>query len=184
MQEDHPSIDYRERKLLSRPGMRMHVVFDHGIFLNASAITLLDQETYRGKFGEHPNFVRADTLQGLAEQLEVPIQTLERTVAEYNQAVAQGHDDQWQKHFLIRPLVEPPFYAIRAMGITVLSPAGLRVDQNLRVLRDSGEPIANLYAAGEVLGFGRTSGNAFVGGLSLTPALTFGRLLGEQLLSW
>ncbi|MEM9531355.1 MAG: FAD-dependent oxidoreductase, partial [Pseudomonadota bacterium] len=47
MQEDHPSIDYRERKLLSRPGMRMSVVFDHGILLNAGAITLLDQDAYR-----------------------------------------------------------------------------------------------------------------------------------------
>ena len=44
--------------------------------------------------------------------------------------------------------------------------------------------IENLYAAGEVLGFGRTSGDAFVGGLSLTPALAFGKLLGEKLLKW
>ena len=66
----------------------------------------------------------------------------------------------------------------------MLSPTGLRVDKQLRVLRESGRPIPNLYAAGEVLGFGRTSGDAFVGGLSLTPALTFGKILGERLLSW
>jgi fumarate reductase flavoprotein subunit len=52
------------------------------------------------------------------------------------------------------------------------------------VIGANGRPIRNLYAAGEVLGFGRTSGDAFVGGLSLTPALTFGRLLGESLLDW
>ena len=58
------------------------------------------------------------------------------------------------------------------------------MDKQLRVLNRAGKPIKNLYAAGEVLGFGRTSGNAYVGGLSLTPALTFGKLLGEKLLSW
>ena len=67
------------------------------------------------------------------------------------------------------------------MGVTVLSPAGLAVDADLRVIKQDGNTIPNLYAAGEILGFGRTSGNAFVGGLSLTPALTFGKLLGERL---
>jgi len=71
-----------------------------------------------------------------------------------------------------------------AQGITVLSPAGLKVDRQLRVIGRNGRAIPNLHAAGEVLGFGRTSGDAFVGGLSLTPALTFGRILGERLLSW
>ena len=70
------------------------------------------------------------------------------------------------------------------MGITVLSPAGVAVDEKLRVLNTSGSPIPNVYAAGEVLGFGRTSGNAFVGGLSLTPAMAFGKILGERMLSW
>ena len=66
----------------------------------------------------------------------------------------------------------------------MLSPCGVQVDRGLRVRGPGGKPIRNLYAAGEVLGFGRTSGNAFVGGLSLTPALAFGKLLGEKLLRW
>jgi fumarate reductase flavoprotein subunit len=45
----------------------------------------------------------------------------------------------------------------------------------------TGKPIPNLYAAGEVLGLGATSGNSFVGGMSVTPAMTFGRLLGQRL---
>ncbi|MEM9533957.1 MAG: FAD-binding protein, partial [Pseudomonadota bacterium] len=142
------------------------------------------QDAYRAKFGEHPNFVKADTIAELAEHIEVPVEALEKTVAEYNASVERGHDEKWHKHFLIRPLTEPPFYAIRSMGITVLSPAGLKVDAQLNVLKEDGAAVPNLFAAGEVLGFGRTSGNAFVGGLSLTPALTFGRLLGDRLLAW
>ncbi|MDX2223188.1 MAG: FAD-binding protein, partial [Rhodospirillaceae bacterium] len=129
-------------------------------------------------------YLKAGTLEGLAKQLKVPAANLKRTVADYNAAVDAKHDKAWGKHFLIRRIERAPFYAIRAMGITVVSPAGLKVDKGLRVLDRAGKPIRNLYAAGEILGFTRTSGNAFVGGLSLTPALTFGRLLGSTLLAW
>lgn len=184
MQEDHPSIDYRERALLKQPGTRMHVVFDHGILANASPIMLGSHAEFRKKFGKHPSYVRAGTLRELASKLGVPATALRRTVTEYNRAVEKGVDSRWGKHFLIRKIEKPPFYAIRAQGITVVSPGGVRVDGRLRVLRKDGRPIPNLYAAGEVIGFARTTGHAFVGGMSLTPALTFGRLLGEELLTW
>ena len=184
MQEDHPSIDYRERALLRQPGMQMFAILDHGILQNASSMTLDDLSTYQARFGRHPAFVKAKTLAGLAQQLGLPAANLRRTIADYNRAVDLGNDRQWGKQFLIRRIERAPFYAIRAQGITVLSPAGLKVDRQLRVLGGNGRPIPNLYAAGEILGFGRTSGDAFVGGLSLTPALTFGRILGERLLNW
>jgi fumarate reductase flavoprotein subunit len=184
MQEDHPSIDYRERSLLRQRGMAMHVVFDDGILQNASPLTLGPVDAYRAKFGRHPNYVKAKTLTELARRLGVPAANLRRTVADYNAAVDRADDRRWGKQFLIRRIEQSPFYGIRAQGITVLSPAGLKVDRQLRVLGASGRPIRNLYAAGEVLGFGRTSGDAFVGGLSLTPALAFGKLLGERILEW
>lgn len=184
MQEDHPSIDYRERSLLARRGMAMHIVFDDAILQNAATMTLDSMPAYRARFGRHPAFVKARTIAELARRLGVPTTNLSRTIAEYNRAVDAGVDRRFGKQFLIRRIEKPPFYGIRAQGITVLSPAGLQVDRELRVLGASGRPIRNLYAAGEVLGFGRTSGDAFVGGLSLTPALTFGKLLGERILRW
>lgn len=184
MQEDHPSIDYRERSLLRQKGMAMFAILDHGILQNAASMTLDPLPAYKARFGRHPAFVKAKTITELARKLEVPAANLRRTIADYNRAVDTGVDRKWGKQFLIRKIEQGPFYAIRAQGITVLSPTGLRVDKQLRVLRESGRPIPNLYAAGEVLGFGRTSGDAFVGGLSLTPALTFGKILGERLLSW
>lgn len=184
MQEDHQSIDYRERSLLAQKNMEMFVVLDSGILQNAASMTLDDLPTYRAKFGKHPAFVKAKTLAALARKLGVPSTTLHQTIKDYNRAVETGVDRKFGKQFLIRKIEKAPFYGIRAMGITVLSPAGLKVDRELRVIGGNGRPIRNLYAAGEILGFGRTSGNAFVGGLSLTPALTFGRILGERLLDW
>jgi fumarate reductase flavoprotein subunit len=109
---------------------------------------------------------------------------LSETIKNYNLSIESKKDSEFGKFFLIRKIENPPFYGIKAMGITVLSPAGLAVDKELRVLNNGGKIIPNLYAGGEILGFGRTSGNAFVGGLSLTPALTFGKLLGERLPEW
>jgi fumarate reductase flavoprotein subunit len=181
MQEDHPSIDYRERALLAQPDTRMNIVFDHAILQNAATLTLEPAAVYRARFGNHPAFVRAASIPALARQLGVPAGGLARSIREYNAAVTAGEDRRQGKQFLIRRIEKPPFYGIMAQGLTVVSPAGLAVDRRLRVLGTDGRPLRNLYAAGEILGFGRTSGDAFVGGLSLTPALTFGRLLGDSL---
>lgn len=180
MQEDHPSIDYRERALFAQPAMAMNIVLDEGILQNATPLTLESHAAYRQRFGRHPAFVSAPTLPALARRLGVPARALQTTVAEYNRAVDEAHDPACGKQFLIRRIEKPPFHAIRAQGITVFSPAGLKVDGHLQVLGRRGRPIRGLYAAGEILGAGRTTGNAFVGGLSLMPALTFGRLLGER----
>jgi fumarate reductase flavoprotein subunit len=56
---------------------------------------------------------------------------------------------------------------------------GLAADDRLNVLNAAGAPIANLYAAGEMLGAG-VFGNFFLGGMMVSAALTFGRLLGER----
>ena len=184
MQEDHPSIDYRERSLLKQRGMAMHIVFDAAILQNAATITLDPTDVYRAKFGHHPAFVKAHSVAELAKKLHIPAANLRKSIADYNRAIDSGVDKKWGKQFLVRRIEQAPFFAIRAQGITVLSPAGVRVNKRLQVLGVSGRPIVNLYAAGEILGFARTSGNAFVGGLSLTPALTFGRILGERILQW
>jgi fumarate reductase flavoprotein subunit len=57
----------------------------------------------------------------------------------------------------------------------------LAVDLDLRVVTSDGSPIPGLYAIGEALGGATLSGNAFVGGMSVTPALGFGRWLGARL---
>ena len=41
----------------------------------------------------------------------------------------------------------------------------------------------NLYAAGELLGAGQLMGKCYFGGMMVTPALAFGRLLGKELIS-
>ena len=66
-------------------------------------------------------------------------------------------------------------------GCTWMSLAGFKVSAGLQVMRDEGSVIPNLYAIGEVIGAGTTSGAAYTNGMLVTPAITFGRLLGTRL---
>ena len=81
------------------------------------------------------------------------------------------------------PINSGPYYSIRMSGWSLCSFAGLGINENFEVIKSSGEPIKNLYAIGEVIGFGATSGNAYVNGMGVTPALTYGRLLGQNISS-
>ena len=79
------------------------------------------------------------------------------------------------------PIAKPPFYIARHQGYNVTSCVGVGVDKSLRVTRQDGRVIEGLYASGEILGSGQLMGNATEGGMMVTPALTFGRLLGQHL---
>jgi fumarate reductase flavoprotein subunit len=87
--------------------------------------------------------------------------------------------DRLGREHLPLPIERAPYYAVRNHGSTLKSPAGLVVDKDLRVVGGSG-PVENLYAAGEVLGGSTLSGKSFVSGMSVTPALSFGRLIGRR----
>jgi fumarate reductase flavoprotein subunit len=67
-------------------------------------------------------------------------------------------------------------------GWTLVSFAGLAVNENMQVITNDGQAVQNLYAVGEVIGAGATSGSAYTNGMLVTPAITLGRLLGERIL--
>jgi fumarate reductase flavoprotein subunit len=184
VREDHESIDVLEHTLVEEPGMSMFIVFDEAIRNAAPPLVVEDGPQFDDLIASNPGFHRADSLAELAAMAGMNETALANSVRKYNAAVDADHDADFGRKHLPSRIEQAPFYACEASGVTVVSPAGLHVDDQLRVLRKDGSPIPNLYAAGEVLGFGRTSGNAFVGGMSLTPALTFGRLLGESILEW
>jgi len=103
-------------------------------------------------------------------------------VEQFNADLINEREDLFQRIHRPLPIAKPPFYSIRMQGWTLCSFAGIAVNAELEVIKPSGERIKNLYAVGEVIGAGTTSGNAYVNGMLVTPAMTFGRLLGEKIL--
>ncbi len=184
VREDHPSVDAREHALLKQPGMRSWLVFDQEILDTAPPLLpSLDRERLMKLFNTHPMFIKADTLDGLAKAASLNASGLLKTVASYNIGREKKADILGRAHMPL-PLNRGPYYAVAQQGITIVSFAGLTVDDQLRVTDEDGEYIPHLYAVGEVIGAGATTGNAYTNGMLVTPALTFGRLLGQKILNF
>jgi fumarate reductase flavoprotein subunit len=183
IREDEPDDYVRTRLLVQQPELRYAIVFDQAILEQAPVgVTGWDRARMLEHFETHPMFARAESLQALAGKAGVDPQGLVASVEQYNAQVAQGGADSLGRVHMPLPIVRPPFYAITQLGSSATSSAGVVVDETLRVVRGNGAPVANLYAAGEVLGSGATMGDSFAPGMMLTPALTLGRLLGERLI--
>lgn len=182
VQEDADSVDVRERALHALPGLSFWAVFDDTIL--AEAPPLLpgwSADDLARAWASHASFVVADDVAGLAAATGLPADTLAATIAAYNDALAAGAPDPLGRVHRPRPIAGPRLRAILMHGIVLKTAAGLSVDTDLRVRDGAGRPIGNLYALGEAAGGSALSGNAFVGGMSVTPALAFGRLLGSRL---
>nr|WP_198148499.1 FAD-dependent oxidoreductase [Sphingomonas sp. Y57] len=182
IREDDPSVDARERALLELPGMRFWMIFDERVRQEAPTVfTMNSWEEMAPKFNHEAAYQKADTLDELAALIGADPAKLTATVNDYNSALLAGETDPMGRKHRPLPIKVGPYYAIEHVGWSIVSFAGLSVDPELRVIDGEGNPIPGLYAAGEILGMGATSGNAFVGGMSVTPAMTFGRLLGSRL---
>jgi fumarate reductase flavoprotein subunit len=125
--------------------------------------------------------IRADTLEGLAAQAKLNPKPFLGTVAKYNHDVAAGKDSVYLKDpRWLRPITTPPFYAVEIRpAIIAWTGTGLRIDPEARVIGQDEHPIPGLYAAGETVG--TFHGDVYIGGGgSYGPALTFGRIAGEN----
>jgi len=181
VREDIASVDAREMALFGQPGYRYWILLDSRVLAEAPPIVVgWTKDEVAAAFARGgPAFLTADTLAGLAAKAGIDAAGLERAVACYNYGVGTGNDFFGRAHLPL-PIAEPPFHAIRMQASAISSAVGLAVDGDLRVIRRDGTPIPNLYAAGEALGSSQTMGKAACGGMMVTPAMTFGRLIGER----
>lgn len=183
MREDEPSVDVREHTIQDQPDLRHWIVMDATTLKEAPPLFpdfSPDDIRAAAENGE-PCFYVADSIGALADKAGLPAEALADTIEAFNAGQAEGQDALGRKH-MPRPVADGPFYAIRSQAMSVSSTVGLKVDTNLNVVRADGSPINGLYAAGESLGQGAMMGSSFCGGMLVTPALTFGRMLGQSLL--
>jgi 3-oxosteroid 1-dehydrogenase len=139
---------------------------------------------------------KADTLVALANKINVPSEALTRTVANINRFALNGHDPEFGRggnaydRFFGDPLCKPnpslapletaPFYAVPINLGDLGTKGGLKADAQARVLGVNGEPIPNLYAAGNATGC--PFGNCYPGaGGTIGPALTFGYVAANEI---
>ena len=179
--EDVQSLAEQHRALREQPGQTAWLVLDEASVRAGPPVHLAwDASELRRRAAERRCAWSADSLGALARLAGIAPGGLERTVTGWNAACAAGCDPLGRQTGLVA-LAEPPFFAIRMRVGATISFGGLAVDGDLHVLDATGVAIPGLYAAGEILGAAQTSGQSYTGGMLLTPALAFGRLLGRRL---
>jgi len=133
--------------------------------------------------------LEADTIEELAVLLGIAPTALASTVAEYNRAIQPGETDRRirdgkctqgitpPKSNWATPIENGPFIAWPLTCAITFTFGGIRSDSRARVIRNNGEAIPHLYAAGEVTGLYY---NEYPAGTSVLRALTFGRIAARE----
>ena len=120
---------------------------------------------------------KADTIEELAEKLNIPADNLAETVARYNVLCAKGVDEDYRKPAHRMPPVDAaPYYGIRTGAWHLTTLDGCRINTDMQVIREDGTPIEGLYATGDCTGgfFANNCPNLFTG-LACGRTMTFGR---------
>ena len=111
-------------------------------------------KTVENGLTEVPDYYkRADTLEELAELIEVDPTELKATVERYNKLCKAGEDTDFFKenHFLF-PIEQGPFTACMVAPGLLSVVGGIHISDNFEVLNENDEPIPGLYAIGNCAG--------------------------------
>ncbi|MEM8524966.1 MAG: FAD-dependent oxidoreductase [Bacteroidota bacterium] len=188
LKEDEENADTRERIAIQQPDWKFWVIFDEAALLERGENGIenpimigWDTEKIKAAAEEGKFLFVANTLEGLAAKTGLPSATLMNTVEDFNLKVDAQNDEDFGRTYLKNKISESPFYAIEIHASVLVTFGGIKGDKNLQLIDNEGNVMEGLYGAGEFLGLGATSGSAFCSGMAITPALSFGRILGRKL---
>ncbi len=126
--------------------------------------------------------VDVSNLQGVAENLGVPVETIKATLAEYKANAEKGSDKFGKQAFPTVFSEDDHFFVGYITPSLHYCMGGLQIEQGARILRKDASqgmaPVPGLYAAGEVSG--GLHGNNRLGGNSLLECVVFGRVAGRN----
>jgi tricarballylate dehydrogenase len=149
----------------------------------------LEIPNYRLAIRTNEPAITGSSIEELAKSLNVNARTLRHTIDSYNRSCTAGNYnplalDGLSTTDLIPPksnwarrLDKPPYYAFPIISSNVFTFGGLKIDTSARVLNANGEPIANLYAAGEIIG---VYYRHYTGATSVLKGLVFGKIAGAH----
>ncbi len=157
---------------------------------------LSPRQPFPGRWYQHGTIKRADTLERLAAEIDVPPEGLRATVERFNGFARSGVDEDFHRgesaydQYYSDPTVRPnpslhsidqgPFYAVKIVPGDLGTKGGLVTDERARVLRPDGAVIEGLYAAGNVSA--AVMGHTYAGpGATIGPAVVFGYLAAEDI---
>lgn len=138
---------------------------------------------------------KADTIEELADKINVPKEALVETIAQMNKYAEDGKDPDFGKgesaydryygdtrtggNPCLAPVDSAPFYAMAIYPGDIGTKGGLLTNEHAQVLREDGAPIAGLYAIGNTSA--SVMGRQYPGaGSTIGPAMTHGYLAARH----
>ena len=97
-----------------------------------------------------PVFAKAESFEELAKIINVPGENLSKSVARYNEFVAGGKDTDFGRNVTKAMSESGPYYAVEMNLRYYATLGGIRINDNMQVVRSDDSPIEGLYAAGEL----------------------------------
>lgn len=167
--------------VLDQPGQQGYQIFDSVVM--GHAVPGVPVYDFPKKLQEG-TLISAPTLDELAAKIGIPSARFQQAIAEYNAGARSSQDSKFGRTSLANgyggliPVEKPPFYAYLSGSAIIATYCGLTVGTDMSVLDVFGEPIAGLYAAGEVTG--GFHGAAYMTGTSLGKSTICGRLAGRN----
>lgn len=123
---------------------------------------------------------KADTLEDLAAQLNMDAAALKATAERYTELKGNEDADFGKDTSHMTGMENGPFYAIGCKPMALGTFGGLCIDVDSRVLDQNDQPIANLFAAGEVANADFFGEVYPVSGSCIQHAVTTGRIAGRN----
>lgn len=136
--------------------------------------------------------VTADSIEELARLLELPTETLSKTIERFNAACPNNldefhpttldglgtHNIEPAKTNWARPICDPPYYAYSLRPGVTFTYLGLKVDKTAKATSEQGN-YENVWAAGEIMA-GSILGQGYLAGFGMTIGTVFGRIAGRE----
>ena len=159
---------------LAQEGSYAYIIFDQKLRDGLKAIE---------KYVKSGITVQADTIEGLAEQLDIDPATLAKTLADWNEIVKNQRDPDFGRTTgMNEDLSTAPYYAIKIAPGIHHTMGGVKINTAAEVINTEGKAIPGLFAAGEVCG-GVHGGNR-LGGNAVADIVIFGRIAAESAMAY
>ncbi|MDE5602688.1 MAG: FAD-dependent tricarballylate dehydrogenase TcuA [Helicobacter sp.] len=133
----------------------------------------------------------ANSIEELAQKIELEPQALKKTIEEYNSKVIEGkfdhsiQDDCHTKgleiektHWALK-IDTPPFYCYPLRPGVTFTYMGVKVNKEAKIHKNDGTLFSNLFAAGEIMA-GNILTQGYVAGFGMSIGSVFGKLAGEN----
>ena len=159
---------------LEQPGSYAYIIFDQRLREGLKATE---------KYISTGITVEGETIEDLAEKIDVDPKTLSETLNNWNKYVADKNDPDFGRTTgMENDLSQAPYYAIKIAPGIHHTMGGVHINTSAEVIDKDGNTIPGLFAAGEVVG-GVHGGNR-IGGNAVADIVVFGKIASDSAVEW